>query len=531
MGNLQCGASSASDNDSVQNTVPFGAKVYLYFQSSAIANSGQQALSMARRNPHAVFLRVHLEEPDSKVLLAKKEVTAALVEQVEEMVRRENLQNCASSITSTSTTSENNASTSAASVKSTDCSVERLSRIPSIFDTTVVTTVSAATRKAGNSPERKSRKATSKKQHSPRFLGGTEYTESETLRKHIHSEVTASDQRSLYADIRRTYCNILEPFMLHEEQAAICTRNVKNHMTVLHLRLRLKCVSYYKLHLSRKQPNDPLTLAVANGIQTTSLSPLRKSRQHQHHPALPDLIHLSKNESYSSSGAMDFGAGPPSSPVRLLVTNSVFLDLAVTGSLGLASRKRRPRAAYVDRKLLKSPDEYVILLNRRSGVPLAVCALRAPTIKGEPPVVRMFTTKRRVEGQWPAATTGKLDITWSESLPLYAWAEFVTEGVYPDTVCYSIYLVSDSDGSFEASPSYRATHEAPGSPEIMVTGRTGRECRPSGCAVLSMCVDENDDEMFLKLSMSKGIDPALLICFSCFIDETLEKTMRLQSKA
>lgn len=503
-----------------------GVKDYLNCQNN---NNDKQA-PFILRSASSEFLAIHLQEPQSKMLLDQRQVMAALVEQVEELIRREHLlQDCGSSITSYH--SDENMSTGT-SVKSVEYSFERLPRMNSLIRApTAVTTLSAATRKAGNA-HATTKRTTYTNQTSPQLVGGIEFAGKEMLRKTILETMKASNRKDSWSDVGRNYlaCNMLAPlpFAYTDEQMAY-TRKMKEHMNVLHLRLHLNCISYYKLYLSRKQPSHPITRAVAQSIKTTGLSPSRKTRQHKVQP--PDLVNLSDESSSSSyCDGLDFGAGPPSERIRLLVSDSVFLDLAVTGSLGLASRKLTHRVSHENHKLLKSPDQYVVLLNRRSGVPLAVCALKASS-QGKPPVVRMFTTMRRVSGQSPAVTTAKLGLSWSESLPLYAWAEFVTEGVYPDKVCYSIYLVSDSSGNFETSPSYRATHEAPGSLEIKVTGRTGREFSHSGCATMSVCEDDENGDIFLKLSIAKGIDPALLICFSCFIDESLEKTMRLQSTA
>jgi len=206
------------------------------------------------------------------------------------------------------------------------------------------------------------------------------------------------------------------------------------------------------------------------------------------------------------------------------------MDLAVTGSLGLVDRqKSRRREPATQRKVLKSPEHYMVLLNRRSGIPLAVCELEAAT-RG-PPVVRIYATKRRTFGQRPAASTKALGLDWTDSFPLYTWAEIVTEGHYPEQVRYSIFMASGSDGRFEENPSYRAVQGASGSPVIRMVGRTEREDSYSGCAVLSFDCGEDsagDNDIFFRLSLSKGIDPALLLCFAAFIDESMEKTMRMQ---
>ena len=99
---------------------------------------------------------------------------------------------------------------------------------------------------------------------------------------------------------------------------------------------------------------------------------------------------------------------------------------------------------------------------------------------------------------------------------------------------FKIFLAKGNDGRFEESPSYRAEHASVGSPEIRVVGKTERDTEYSGCATLSLCRDEGvveEDDLFVNLSVAKGIDPALLICFAQVVDEAMEKTMRQQFAA
>jgi hypothetical protein len=92
----------------------------------------------------------------------------------------------------------------------------------------------------------------------------------------------------------------------------------------------------------------------------------------------------------------------------------------------------------------------------------------------------------------------------------------------------------DGCSILEASPSYCAVHAASGSPTILASGRTSREYQHAGCATISMCRDENGssdtniDDVFWKITISKGIDPALFVCFTSFIDEYMERMMRTQ---
>jgi hypothetical protein len=209
-----------------------------------------------------------------------------------------------------------------------------------------------------------------------------------------------------------------------------------------------------------------------------------------------------------------------------MADSSFFMDLAITGSLGLVERSAETASALPSSSSrAKCPSHYIVLINRRSGVPLAVCALKS---KHGPPVVRIYATKSRVIGQRPAASTEELGLTWTDSYPLFAWAEFTNEGEFPMPARYSLYMASGSDGRFEKEPSYRASHQTTGSPDVFMVGRTQTETDFKGCAILSMVSDESsNEEPYMSLSMSRGVDPALMICFAAIIDETLEKAMRL----
>ena len=286
---------------------------------------------------------------------------------------------------------------------------------------------------------------------------------------------------------------------------------------VLQLKMKLNLADYYQNEYLAMFPNSPTPAGMASNISTPS------KRE-----TAPQLTPISSDASSRSSATpgVAFGSGVSSSPIRLLADDSSFLDLAITGSLGLVNRgSGKGNSLSGSPSKQKSPLHYTVLINRRSGVPLAVCALKS---HHGPPVVRIYATKQRVVGQRPAASTGDLGLTWTDSFPLFAWAEFTTEGEFPMPTQYSLYMASGSDGRFEKEPSYRASHQRTGSPDISMIGRTQTETEYKGCALLSFVSDENnDDEPFLSLSISRGIDPALLICFAAIVDETMEKTMRL----
>ena len=329
---------------------------------------------------------------------------------------------------------------------------------------------------------------------------------------------------------------------------------IQSTVPVLFLRMEAPMMDYYRNEYLRRFPDSPIPNDMRHPAikPRTSQPPSSPSSSSTTTP--PTLVRTSSGSSscsspdrhsknhvavHSSTFAVDYGTDIPCSPIQMLVDNSSFMDLAMTGSLGLVDRDTVSTEEYLAASLqldcasqqsLKCPTLYKVLLNRRSGVPLAVCALKSPY---GPPVVRIYGIKQRVYGQRPAANTAALGLTWTtEPYPLYAWAEFVTTGEFPQ-VQYHMYLATGSDGRFEASPSYTAHHRVAGSPEIDVLGRTEAEPQPKGCARMSVQRDgsqrdDGDDNYFFALSLSRGIDPALMICFAAIVDETMEKTLKLR---
>lgn len=327
---------------------------------------------------------------------------------------------------------------------------------------------------------------------------------------------------------------------------------------VLHLKMKANLVDFYQYHYLPMFPDSPKPAC----ISTRTPSPVWK--KHKHHSRLSsgrmEKAFSSSSSSASTSGGIDYFVGPTSYPLRFFLNDSIFMDLAVTGCLGLVDRpiprRRHGRSSHYaseqhdDLPNRKSPEHYIVLLHRRSGVPLAVCALKATT--SGPPIVRIYATKQRATAQRSVASTQQLGLNWSSddtSYPLYAWAELIAspqEGM--QSFRYDLFLASGLDGRFEPEPSYCASPAEPGSPTIHVVGRTESEESYTGCAILSLesrngglgrdddddmknFVDDDrddDDEPFFRLSIARGIDPALMICLAAIIDEIMEKSMRMQ---
>lgn len=507
------------------------------------------------------FLTVHMEDRPEKCIIDHGDVVEALVEQSLELIRRDNDDASLLSQSSDGFTSYEDDGVNSLLNDSSELSRNQVSftHAPSeatiagrssvyagsdyAFSTaTAATTDTNATRQVRNRYDSAQRRRKRKPPKRPQVLG-TAFHQSAQLQQDLQKAISQVSKKE--PDARRLArlvkaiqggqaCAEIPAALKADPIPAYLGTNARQHMTILHLRIKPRFTEFYQSHLSRLLPDSPFTQAVSQGISLNKMSPPRSARtwpttSPDHHHYRPPLT-PTYSDSSSSDDVVEFGQGPPSQKIRLLATGSNFADLGLTGSLGLANpRKNHGPSAVDSSNRIKPPSHYSVLMNRRSGVPLAVCALKTATTG--PPVVRIYVTKRRLFGQRPAATTKKLGLDWCESYPLYPWAEIVTEGRYPNRVRYSIFLAKGNDGRFEESPSYRAEHTSVGSPEIRVVGRTERDTKRSGCAVLSLCRDEGvveEDDLFIKLSVAKGIDPALLICFAQVVDEAMEKTMRQQ---
>ncbi|CAJ1938312.1 unnamed protein product [Cylindrotheca closterium] len=281
-------------------------------------------------------------------------------------------------------------------------------------------------------------------------------------------------------------------------------------MTVLHLRMKAYLGRYF---LDRFLPMFP-------SFGSTLVEP---SRPRQHDP-----------EDTDASDGLTFNAFEPASPLNYIyhsIPNSPFMDLGFTGSLNLVSRSTTPSRAFLTEHQ-KNPSHYIVLVNRRSGVPIAVCARKMGS--GKPPVVRIYATRRRVFGQLAAASTEKLGLDWSENLPLYPWAEIVTETMYPNPLTFSIYMSAGSDGRFAAKPSYEAHLAIDPEPVVKLSGKTDAERQPSGSALISLRIVDGENgrsKVQFSIDVAQGIDPALVLCFAAVLDEILEVSMFLQCQA
>jgi hypothetical protein len=183
-----------------------------------------------------------------------------------------------------------------------------------------------------------------------------------------------------------------------------------------------------------------------------------------------------------------------------------FLGLRLTGSLGLFGFDDHSSSHY--------EKDYLILRDSK-GIPLTVCALKSPH---EPPVVRIYATKPCIKGQISAGSSDFIAIA-GPNVDLYAFAEIRTEGSFPYPVRYNVYLSAGQAGMYEKDPKYKGSHPVPGSSDITFVGRWGKELTYRGCCLLTVDSEEDANESYFQLSLSKGIDPALFICLAAIIDE------------
>jgi hypothetical protein len=535
MGNSQCGAPSSKWTNEAEDKV--------------IYNPYLQTFKTIGVAPQSTFLKVHIEDRPEKCLMSTEEVVSALVKQAMELLRRGVDIDDVSSLFFYDDCEPPAMSHKVTSLQFSDATVAAPSTYaPSDLNQSTVTGVTTNTNEAqivGNNahadrsgiirrkqPESKG----SISQSMPSILGAV-YANEVEMQEQLQDAITKVSKKE--TEIRRLGrlirsieagegCTMIPVGLVQDPLPAQFGPLAREYMTILQVRMKPRFTDYFQSHFVRLLPDSALTREVSRGITLNRMSPLNTSTRVA---GQPPLTRIHSDSTTSVEETLESRVGPPSDPVRLVATGSPFADLGLTGSLGLIHRRGGTSSRSVAGRV-NPPGHYIVLLNRRTGVPLAICALKAGWTG--PPIVRIYATKRRMYGQRPASTTQKLGLDWSKSLSLFPWAEIVTEGRYPSRVTYSIFLAFGNNGRFEESPSYRAEHASVGSPTIRIVGRTEREQQKSGCAILTLCredgaIEEND--LFWNLSIAKGIDPALFLCFAAFVDEAIEKTMRQQAAA
>jgi hypothetical protein len=248
---------------------------------------------------------------------------------------------------------------------------------------------------------------------------------------------------------------------------------------------------------------------------------------------VPGLIKSASSMSSSSEQSSAFPTTNAFTPVLLAVDSSSFLDVAVSGCLGLIdshSRKASPACRNQNKN-------YLMIGNRQSGKPMLVCFLKST--KGKPDV-RIYATRPRIPEQEPITKSDELGIT-EEPFPLYSWAELRIESEFPDeNAKYFLHMSTGAKNRFQRRPLYSAYHECAGSTDLTVLRRKeDREGKGSSkdedrkseflhCARVCVRTDSSmcNQETSYMISVVKDAGFANILAMVAIIDELIEFAMR-----
>ena len=422
------------------------------------------------------FLKLHRPDPEAKWILDQNNVFEALQFQSDEMMKSEGFyDDIYAEDTAEDFEGRRNGAESVFSGGFSD------------YAPSEMTTGTAATLPMGNvnrhMPNKRITQTFNEKQH--------QMNPASRNHKHLHDNLAIAERKEgtlkLYSKLLTACSQPKQDWQIRQEEL----------LSVLHLKMKANLGYYYLDRFLKMFPKS------ARGIDFS-------------------------NSNNAPPSAVEFESTRSSNSVYYSTTGDPFLDLAFTGSLGLVPRTERPpRRVASSRHNQKSPDHYIVLINRISGTPIAVCSQKADSTSK--PIVRIYATKRRVFGQRPAATTVQLGLDWGGNLPLFAWAEIVTDSMFPNPLQFSMYMASGSDGRFATHPTFLASFEDHGESVIKIVGRTDMERASTGCALISLQV--YGDSTFFEMGIASGIDPSLVMCFTAVMDEIIEKSMRLQCQS
>jgi len=208
-----------------------------------------------------------------------------------------------------------------------------------------------------------------------------------------------------------------------------------------------------------------------------------------------------------------------SDPINLHSDGSSFLNLSMSGSLGLAQHEKETLASGLSPSKVKRKSIYdtrLFLQDENSNKLVAMCCLN---LKNGDPCMTVYSPLPKSEGQYPA-----MHVSF-EGKRLYRWAEITARGEFPFPVRYSIHLTGCRD-IINTEPSYRACHVKAGNPNIQVVGRTEGEHHMTGCCSITLEPSLHDDGGNFSIVVARGVDPTLFICLTAFMDELLESSMR-----
>jgi len=239
--------------------------------------------------------------------------------QAEEMVRQDLIPQDDDNSRSSILDDEQNTTDSATGLFS-DISVGAFSSYaPSEYALSVGTTDTGKTRRTGNF-DRYSRKSKAKRRSRPPQMKSKDkgFSLMKTINEDLKGAVNVTENKKQYRNFvgPDDACSAILPvpvLCLNQDGSSddfMYSEEVREHMNVLHLKMEPQCAEYCKSHLARASPDNPIAQAVLYSTSSTNLSPPRDKRA----GAAPDLSQASSDSSMSSFD-LDFGEGPPSSPV------------------------------------------------------------------------------------------------------------------------------------------------------------------------------------------------------------------------
>lgn len=326
-----------------------------------------------------------------------------------------------------------------------------------------------------------------------------------------------------------------------EESAVLChgplfvETTLKHHGDVLRLKMPANFGDFYTKRYLQKPPQ--LSSSKSMPINFVDINGRDNKYAEDTMPKL--VVSYSQESDFTDNRDVENRRDSPQrDPILLSSNGTSFLNLAVQGNLGIAIRND------LHHNIDSNITPQLLLMNERTEELVALCRTKTRR-HGLLPTVRVYSPRPRSVNSQAVD-----DVTYNDS-PLHLWAELNAEGEFPLPMEYTISLANDHDGKIEQEPSYRGKHVDVGKICVKMMGQTNGETHHSGCCLIQMTKKEPEDdvvtstslttkinsncankdynsEVFLSLSISRGIDPALFICLTSFIGELLESAMRRQ---
>lgn len=250
---------------------------FLNCSRSALAHDHTISRRLEWTKHRANFLQAHLRDRSRNTLLEYELVLDALVEQVEELVRREmkedTLGTCSSSISDDVISALQNPMDD-----SPDDTIPP--RVSSLKAASVVTRASVATVLTGNKNSTVRKRQAFRSCDSPHMKGDNHFELQDDLRKSIAVAIRSAAGKVVIHDDR--ICGIPSLFspctISHNVGSVTSSANnalnmiIDDNMLVLHLKMpSSRSYHYYKTKLSRWKPHHPLSIKIERGLETTDL--------------------------------------------------------------------------------------------------------------------------------------------------------------------------------------------------------------------------------------------------------------------